>query len=166
MCIHIHISHWTHSYPLPQVCPKDKWRDLVFMQAGCMENVLKRYGLCNKKQTQCVPYFWISSIGRAVDGKVKYDTSKTVSQSASHNIIYIRPLPVILFSCLRVPDMHYLCMWAKEVIHTFSFHQDGEPKYAGETVVCGEWRGAVVERLKHVCLSVCLWVQWDDDWWG
>ena len=89
--------------------PKERRADLVFMQTACLENLLKRYGLCGKKQTQCCPYFGVSAIGRPMEGRVQYDVSKS----------------------------------------------DGEPKYGGETAVCGKWRGAVAERLKRQGLS-CL----------
>jgi len=89
-------------------CPKEKRNDLVFMQSACLETLLKRYGLANKKTTQCLPYFSISPFGLPVEGRVQYDVSKT----------------------------------------------DGEPKFAGQTVVCGTWRGAVAERLRKQDLHV------------
>jgi hypothetical protein len=144
---------------LIQACPKERRADLVFMQTACIEGLLKRCefvgggvglvmdasgkgerqteagglrqrsrpllftrpliqplhtptptdGLCSKHQTQCVPYFGVSGIGRATEGRVQYDVSKS----------------------------------------------DGEPKYAGQTAVCGKWRGAVAERLGRQDLS-CL----------
>ena len=100
-----------HEWQVEEVilaCPTEKRNDLVFMQPACLENLLRRYGLCNKKTTQCVPYFSVSPLGRPVDGRVQYDVSKT----------------------------------------------DGEPKYAGQTAVCGLWRGAVAERLKKKGLHV------------
>lgn len=100
-----------HEWQVEEVilaCPKEKRNDLVFMQSACLENLLKRYGLCNKKTTQCVPYFSVSPLGLPIDGRVQYDVSKT----------------------------------------------DGEPKYAGQTSVCGLWRGAVAERLKKKGLHV------------
>lgn len=58
-------------------CPKEKRADLVFIQTACLENLLKRYGLCSKQQTQCVPGFSVSAIGRPIEGRVQYDTSKS-----------------------------------------------------------------------------------------
>uniref|UniRef100_A0A7R9U6V6 Uncharacterized protein n=1 Tax=Pinguiococcus pyrenoidosus TaxID=172671 RepID=A0A7R9U6V6_9STRA len=38
-------------------CPEAKRPDLVFLQTGMMEPLLKRYGLCGKRNTQALCYF-------------------------------------------------------------------------------------------------------------
>lgn len=43
-------------------CPPDKRCDLVFLQAGCLEPLLKSRGLCRPEQTQATLYFWMKQV--------------------------------------------------------------------------------------------------------
>ncbi|KAG5187675.1 hypothetical protein JKP88DRAFT_260250 [Tribonema minus] len=54
-----------------KACPDDKRADLVFLQGGCVEPLLKRYGACSKDQTQAV-LWWTFEAGsaRPIDGEV------------------------------------------------------------------------------------------------
>ncbi|CAN0383328.1 unnamed protein product, partial [Laminaria digitata] len=44
------------------LCPPEKREDLVFMQAGCLEPLLKSRGLCRSDQTQATLYFNIKKV--------------------------------------------------------------------------------------------------------
>eukprot|EP00281_Chroomonas_sp_CCMP1168_P030082 CAMPEP_0206244066 /NCGR_PEP_ID=MMETSP0047_2-20121206/17950_1 /ASSEMBLY_ACC=CAM_ASM_000192 /TAXON_ID=195065 /ORGANISM="Chroomonas mesostigmatica_cf, Strain CCMP1168" /LENGTH=374 /DNA_ID=CAMNT_0053669243 /DNA_START=125 /DNA_END=1249 /DNA_ORIENTATION=+ len=84
-------------------CPKEKVDDLVFMQEGNIELLLKKYGLCGNENTQATINFKVIQMGsRPQNCRVEME-----------------------------PD---------------SF---GNPKYAGETVVCGKWGDALKERLER-----------------
>lgn len=43
-------------------CPPEKREDLVFMQNGCLEPLLKSRGLCRGEQTQATLYFHIKKV--------------------------------------------------------------------------------------------------------
>lgn len=47
-------------------CPKEKVDDLVFMQEGCIETLLKKYALCGNDNTQAVINFKVVGMGRCV----------------------------------------------------------------------------------------------------
>lgn len=84
-------------------CPKEKVDDLVFVQEGNMELLLKKYGLCGNDNTQAILNFNVVQKGsRPQNCRVEME-----------------------------PD---------------SF---GQPKYAGETVVCGKWGDALKARLER-----------------
>jgi len=44
-------------------CPVEKLDDLVFMQSGMLEPVLKKYALCGNDNTQLNPIFWQYDVG-------------------------------------------------------------------------------------------------------
>lgn len=43
-------------------CPDDKREDLVFLQSGCLEPLLKSKGLCRSEQTQATLYITIKKV--------------------------------------------------------------------------------------------------------
>lgn len=84
-------------------CPKDKLDDLVFVQNGMMEPLLKKYALCSVDQTQATLFFTVFKAGS-------------------------RP---------------------QDCLTDLGLDARGEPKYAGETAVCGKWAGALQQRLQR-----------------
>lgn len=43
-------------------CPPEKRPDLVFLQAGCLEPLLKSRGICRPEQTQATLYFRVKKV--------------------------------------------------------------------------------------------------------
>lgn len=43
-------------------CPQERRQDLVFMQSGCLEPLLKSRGLCRPEQTQATLFFDIKQV--------------------------------------------------------------------------------------------------------
>lgn len=43
-------------------CPPEKHEDLVFLQAGCLEPLLKARGLCRPEMTQATLFFGIDKV--------------------------------------------------------------------------------------------------------
>ena len=44
-------------------CPPEKREDLVFLQSGCLEPLLKSRGLCRNDQTQATLFFSVDKVG-------------------------------------------------------------------------------------------------------
>ncbi|CAM9791268.1 unnamed protein product, partial [Choristocarpus tenellus] len=82
-------------------CPVDKRQDLVFLQGGCLEPLLKTRSVCRPEQTQATLCVGIKSVGAKIQ-----DYQRNIGTDVR-----------------------------------------GDPKFSGQTTVCGKWRGALAGRL-------------------
>ena len=79
-------------------CPQSKLDDLVFVQDGMIEPILKKYALCGNENTQMLPYFTLFSKGGRPQDSLVVRSLLTISPS-SLSLLFIL---LSQFLCLRI----------------------------------------------------------------